>query len=324
MNEILAPLEAQLVEQDAEHLEVIVLLVAHNIDHLVDGIVLETQFGGTYILRHIDTCAVGTEKELLVETFLGEVCPHTSVFSTIEEAFLEAFLHFLLAFEIGFALVVYLVEADAQSLVGLVETCINPLVHPFPKSPHFRVVLLPFHQHFVGFLDERSLHLCLFLVHTLLLHKLAHFLAIVLIEGHVVITNEMVALLARRFRCFAVSPLQPSQHRLADVDASIVHDIRLNHLISIGLHHLRQSPSEQIIADVTEVKGFVRVGRRVLYHDERTFVCDGKEAELGVRLHLLQQTYPLARTDAQVQEAFHGIEAANHFRHLLLQTLSNL
>ena len=176
----------------------------------------------------------------------------------------------------------------------------------------------------MSFLDERSLLFSLLLVHTLLLHELLHFLAIVLIEGNIVISNEVVALLARRFGCFAIAPLQPSQHGLADVDASVVHDICLNHLVSIGRHHLRQSPSEQIVADVTEVEGFVGVGRRVLYHHERAVVCDGQEAELGVRLYPLEQLYPLTRTDAEVEEALYGIECADDLWHLLLQTFANL
>ena len=194
MNEILAPLETQLVEQDAEDLEVIVLFVAHNINHLVDGIVLETQFGSSYVLRHIDTRTVGTEQELFVETFAGEVCPHTSIRTTIEEAFCETFLNLFLALQIRFALVINLVERDAKSLVSLVETCINPFVHLLPKTTNFRVVLLPFHKHFVSFLDERSLLLSLLFVHSLF-HKLTNLVAIVLVEGYIVIANQMVTLL---------------------------------------------------------------------------------------------------------------------------------
>ena len=41
MHEVFAPLEAEFVEQDAQHLEVVVLLIAHHVDHLVDGEVLE-------------------------------------------------------------------------------------------------------------------------------------------------------------------------------------------------------------------------------------------------------------------------------------------
>ena len=48
-----APLEAKTVQKDGEHLEVVVLLVAHHINHLVDGVVLEAHLSSTNILRHI-------------------------------------------------------------------------------------------------------------------------------------------------------------------------------------------------------------------------------------------------------------------------------
>ena len=54
MNKVFAPFEAEFVEEDGEHLEVVVLLVAHYVNHLVDGEVLETEFGGTDVLCHID------------------------------------------------------------------------------------------------------------------------------------------------------------------------------------------------------------------------------------------------------------------------------
>ena len=54
VHEALAPFKAETVEEEREDLEVIVLLVAHHIDHLVDGIVAETEFGSTDVLGHVD------------------------------------------------------------------------------------------------------------------------------------------------------------------------------------------------------------------------------------------------------------------------------
>ena len=99
--EVFAPLEAQLVEQDGQNLEVIVLLIAHNVYHFVNGIILETQLSGADILRHIYRSAVRTQQQLLVQALLGQVCPYAVVIATIEEAFLQAFLHLLFSFEIG-------------------------------------------------------------------------------------------------------------------------------------------------------------------------------------------------------------------------------
>ena len=76
MNQVLAPLEAEAVEQDREYLEVVVLLVTYYVNHLVDREVLETEVGSTDVLSHVDRSAVRTEQELLVETLVGEVCPY--------------------------------------------------------------------------------------------------------------------------------------------------------------------------------------------------------------------------------------------------------
>ena len=60
--------EAQLIQQDGQNLEVIVLLVADDIDHLVDRVIVEAQFGGTDILGHIDRRAIRAEQQLLVQS----------------------------------------------------------------------------------------------------------------------------------------------------------------------------------------------------------------------------------------------------------------
>ena len=54
VNQFLAPLEAQSIEQQREHLEMVVLLVAHHIYHLVNRIVLETHLRRSDVLSHID------------------------------------------------------------------------------------------------------------------------------------------------------------------------------------------------------------------------------------------------------------------------------
>ena len=54
VHEALAPFKAETVEEEREDLEVIVLLIAHHINHLVDGIVAEAEFGSTDVLGHVD------------------------------------------------------------------------------------------------------------------------------------------------------------------------------------------------------------------------------------------------------------------------------
>ena len=99
-------------------------------------------------------------------------------------------------------------------------------------------------------------------------NKPLHLGTVVLVERHVVVADEGVAFLARSLRCFSVAELQPSQHRLADMNTAVVHDVGLHHAVAVSLHDLRQRPAEQVVAHVSEVERFVGVGRRVLDHHQ--------------------------------------------------------
>ncbi len=79
MHKVLAPLESEAVEQQRQHLEVVVLLVAHDVNHLVDGEILVAQFGGADILGHVYRGTVGAEQELVVESGVGEVGPYRAI-----------------------------------------------------------------------------------------------------------------------------------------------------------------------------------------------------------------------------------------------------
>ena len=260
MHEILAPLEAETVEEDGEYLEVIVLLVAHHIDHLVDGVVVEAHLSGADVLCHIHAGTVGAEQQFLVEALVGEISPHAVVGLAEEESLLKAFLHLVLALEISVRLVVDLVEAHAECLVGLIETSVDPVVHLLPQCADLRISGLPLDEHLVSFHDEWSLVLgfllSLFLVHALsdeLRFQFVALLFIVFVEEHVEVTNEVVALLVCRFGCDAVAPLDPSEHRLHDVYTTVVDDIGLDDFVAVGLHDLGEAPSEQVVAHVSEV-----------------------------------------------------------------------
>ena len=244
MNQLFAPLEAEAVEEDREHLEVIVLLVAHHIDHLVDGKVGEAHLGGANILGHIYAGAVRAQQQLLVEALVGEVGPYRVVIFAEEQALSQSLFHLLLAYEVGVRLVINLIEAHAQGLVGLVEASIHPVVHLCPQGAHLGVVVLPFHQHLVSLFHQGALSLG-FLFGSLFGHALGHKLclqgfhlfAVVLVKGYIVVANEVVALLAAGFGCFAIAPLLPCQHRLADVYAAVVHNVCLHHAVAVGLHN---------------------------------------------------------------------------------------
>ena len=120
----------------------------------------------------------------------------------------------------------------------------------------------------MGLLDERSLLLGLLLglvgthaASLILGLELSHLLAIVLVEEHVEVADQVVTLLVGRLGRDAVAPLLPGQHRLADMDATVVDDIGLDHAVAIGLEDARQRPSEEVVAHVSQVEGLVGVGR---------------------------------------------------------------
>ena len=115
---------------------------------------------------------------------------------TLEETFGESFLDFGLTLEVGLAFIINLIEGDTKFLVSFIEAGIHPVVHLLPQGAHLGIVLLPLHEHLMGFLDERCLLLGFLLVHALS-HELFHFLAVVLVEGHIVVADEMVTFLAR-------------------------------------------------------------------------------------------------------------------------------
>ena len=79
----------------------VVLLVAHHVNHLVDWIVLVAKLGSTDVLSHIHRSAIATEQKFLVESVAGEVCPNRTILTTIEKTFLQSFEHLLLAFKVG-------------------------------------------------------------------------------------------------------------------------------------------------------------------------------------------------------------------------------
>ena len=136
---------------------------------------------------------------------------------------------------------------------------------------------------------------------------MSYLSAIVLVERHVVVSDEVVALFARRFGSLAVAPLQPGQHTLTDMDAAVVHDIGLHHAIAVGSHDLCKRPAQQVVADVSQVERFVGVGRRIFYHDEGRVGSSLLLAKLLVGVDVVEQSHPCLLGDDKVQKTFHNI-----------------
>ena len=59
----------------------------------------------------------------------------------------------------------------------------------------------------------------------------------------------------------------PGDHAFADMDAPVVGNAGLYDLIPIGFIDLRYAPAEEIIPEMTQVQGFVGIGRRIFHHD---------------------------------------------------------
>ena len=128
----------------------------------------------------------------MVESVAGEDGPYRSVLFAVHLACIEPFEHFLFTFEIGLALVVYLIEVDTHALVGLVKSGVYPFVHFLPESTDFGVLLFPFHEHFTSLLHERRFCLSLVLGHAFL-HEALDLSLEMLVEKDVEVADQMVA-----------------------------------------------------------------------------------------------------------------------------------
>ena len=118
-----------------------------------------------------------------------------------------------------------------------------------------------------------------------------------LVKGYVIIADKVVAFLARTLGRLAVAILQPSQHRLADVYAAIVHDVRLYDPIAVCFQNLCERPAEQVVAHVAEVERFVRVGRRKFDHYERRICRDRLQTVIFCRMYIIERIDPRGRVN---------------------------
>ena len=234
MEYVVGPFESQLLEDQFQHLEVVVLLVADHIDVRVKVIFSETPFGRSQILGDVNRRSVRTDEQFPVKSVGREVAPDGAVRILHEHAHIQSLLNQLLTKKIGLGLVVDLVESDSESLVGLVEALEHPAVHPGPKVADLLVAGLPFLEHLMGFLEARGLLLGGLLVHSPG-NQLLDFLLVDVVESHVHIPDKMVALNPRGLRSRAVADLQPCEHGLADVHSPVVDKSSLDHVVAAGL-----------------------------------------------------------------------------------------
>ena len=317
---MVGPRVAQLAEDQLEYLKVVVLLVAHDVDHLVEFLLAEAGQRGAQVLRHVDRRAVASQQQFLVEPVGSQIAPHRSVVATVEHAFGEALLDDRFAEQIGLRLVVYLIEADAHRLVGLVEALVDPAVHHFPKRVHLRVLGFPPAEHLLRLAHDRRLALGLLLAHAGG-RELFHLGLVGLVESDVVIAYEVIALLARRGGRLAPAELLPCEHRLADVNTPVVHEVDLDDAVAGRFEYQRHGVAEQVVAHVPQMQRLVRVRRGVLDHDRATVGCTAAVA--GRTEDFVQPFGPEAGRERNVQEAFDHVVAAD-FRYRADQSAADL
>ena len=79
----------------------VVLLVAYDVYHLVDGEVAETHLGRTDVLRHVHAGTVRTQQQFLVQSVISEVCPYAVVVLSEEKTLCESLFHLCLSLEVS-------------------------------------------------------------------------------------------------------------------------------------------------------------------------------------------------------------------------------
>ena len=147
------PGKAELLQYELQHLEMIVLLISHDIDMLVKAVFLKPLLCSTEILGDIYGCPVAPEEQLPVESVGSEVAPYRAVSLFFEDAHVQTFLHEGLAEKIGPGLVICPVKGYPEVAVGLVKSLIDPSVHLLPEVYHLLVPMLPSVKHFLGLLE---------------------------------------------------------------------------------------------------------------------------------------------------------------------------
>ena len=95
------------------------------------------------------------------------------------------------------------------------------------------------------------------------------------------------------------------------MNSTVIDNICLYYLITVGSHYISQRISQKIIAYMSQMKRFVGVGRRILNHHQWRVVSSSHDTVLLVRMNAIQQFYPRRGGNGQVQEALNDIKCCN-------------
>ena len=131
-------------------------------------------------------------------------------------------------------------------------------------------------------------------------HQLFDFFLIMLVEFDIIFAHEVVALHPAAFRGLAVAVAQPGQHRFADMDATVVDEVHLLDVGTVGGEQLADRPAKEVVADMAEMEGLVGVGRRVF--DNHRFVGGFGllDAVMGIAHPLGYKLQPVAVGNGEV------------------------
>ena len=114
-------------------------------------------------------------------------------------------------------------------------------------------------EHGSSLLHDGAGQLCVFGLEALR-DAVGHLRFECLVEGHVVPAHKFVALFTSRRWGFAIAESLPCHHRLADVDATVVDDLDLHHIVAGSFEDARDAVAQKVVPQVAQVKGLVGVG----------------------------------------------------------------
>ena len=140
----------------------------------------------------------------MVQSFGSQISPYRVILFPVEETFFQSFHHFLLTFQIGIRFIINFIETNSHHLIRFIESGIYPVIHLPPQGTDLRVIRLPLTEHLASFQHQRRVCLCLslsfFFIQAFSLVLSCQFLylsLVMLVKSYIIVTNQMVPLLAR-------------------------------------------------------------------------------------------------------------------------------
>ena len=116
----------------------------------------------------------------------------------------------------------------------------------------------------------------------------------------------MIAFHPRRRGRLAVAVALPCKHRLADMDAPIVHQVGFDDPVSVGLENPGDGDAEQVVADMAEMQRLVGVGRRIFDHHRASRRPGPAVIRVGGDLH--ETLAPEPFVEREVQKSLDDVE----------------